>query len=650
VRVLLVHKDAEAGELPCRYHPEPNRINTMTKQNQPFIVRRYPWLMPTMAMFLGVVSANAQSVSLTDLPILPNRESGKVAPDKDKDPILFVNKTQKGEPLSIGEKTYAKGLISYHGSLSWSYALNGEYSSLVMDLGGEGMAAVRLLGDDKLLYDSGTLPRKSHLMPLIDLRGVKELQIAVVDNDGGFWNDKVVFGNPILWKATLPDAKDSPGKAGTAAPIAKIVVSPAEGPAPLDVTFTGDQSKAPAGQVGRYTWNFGDGNTETLSPNPTHSYAGPGLYEVVLQAEDDKGGVGVARALVTVRPSENLPPIAKFSTSARLVNVGEAVKFDASDSSSDDGPIASYQWDFGDGSKGEGKTVSHSYNSVGRYSAVLSVANKGAKQAKSSASIKVTGQGHAPMFPLHKGARVLLIGNSLIGFSGPIDSWLESFDKLSPHPLGLVCQSRGKGLGKLVEYATWSRLAIHDKIEEGWDVVIIQPWLDAVDPNVSDEQLLKDCKTLVDWAREVGAEPVLYEPQFGWQELEHDTALGHKRIYAMAEKLDTGFIPGGDQWLQVAKDFPMKKPGHGRSFKETDPDTLDGMMYGDFGHQNFTGALFNSMMIWKYLTGESPTELNLSATAKGINDQARKAVAWEKLPYLEKLVDSSITPASQKLR
>jgi hypothetical protein len=100
----------------------------------------------------------------------------------------------------------------------------------------------------------------------------------------------------------------------------------------------------------------------------------------------------------------------------------------------------------------------------------------------------------------------------------------------------------------------------------------------------------------------------------------------------------------------VAKDFPMKKPGHGRSFKETDPDTLDGMMYGDFGHQNFTGALFNSMMIWKYLTGESPTELNLSATAKGINDQARKAVAWEKLPYLEKLVDSSITPASQKLR
>jgi hypothetical protein len=254
------------------------------------------------------------------------------------------------------------------------------------------------------------------------------------------------------------------------------------------------------------------------------------------------------------------------------------------------------------------------------------------------------------VFPLHKGARVLLIGNSLIGFSGPIDGWLPTFDKLSPNPLGLVCASRGKGLGKLVEYATWSRLAIHDKIDEGWDVVIIQPWIDAVDPAVSDEQLLKDCKTLVDWTREVGAAPVLYEPQYGWQELDRDTALGHKRIYAMAEKLDTGFIPAGDAWLQVAKDFPMKKPGHQRSVKETDPDTLDGMMYGDFGHQNFTGALFNSMMIWKYLTGESPAELNLSATAKGVGDQAKHMVAWDKLPYLQKLVDTEITPASQKLR
>lgn len=612
--------------------------------------KRVSFVYSLIAIGLFATALNGQAVSLTDITIQPNRETGKVAPDKDKDRFLFLNKTSDGKPLAIGERTYTTGLIAYHGSLSWSYELNGEYTSLVTDLGGEGNAAVRVLGDGKLLYDSGTIPRKSHLTPLVDLRDVKELQIAIVDTDGGFWNDKVVFGNPVMLKRSLVDAKDTPGKGGTAVPIAKIVVAPAEGPAPLEVSFTGDQSKAPAGQVGRYTWSFGDGATETLAPNPTHTYPGPGLYEVVLQAEDDKGGIGVARTMIKVLPSENLPPIAMFTASVRLVKTGEAVQFDGSDSSSIDGNITSYQWDFGDGQKGEGKAVGHSYSTVGRYTATLAVTNKGGKQAKSSASIKVTGPGEAPVFPLHQGARVLLVGNSLIGFSGPIDGWLPSFDKLSPHPLGLVCQSRGKGLGKLVEYATWSRLAIHDKIDEGWDVVIIQPWLDAIDPAVTDEQLLKDCKTLVDWAREVGAFPVLYEPQMGWQELDHDQARCHERILMLAEKLDTGFIPAGQAWLQVAKDFPMKKLGHGRSVKETENDTLDGLMYGDFGHQNFNGALFNSMMIWKYLTGESPTELNLSATAKGINDQTRKMVGWDKVPYLEQVVDASITPGSQKVR
>ena len=211
-------------------------------------------------------------------------------------------------------------------------------------------------------------------------------------------------------------------------------------------------------------------------------------------------------------------------------------------------------------------------------------------------------------------------------------------------------ESKGKGLGKLVEYATWSRLDIHEKIDQGWDVVIIQPWIDAVDTKVSDDDLLKDCKTLVDWAREAGAFPVLYEPQFGWQNQDKDQAYGHQRIYHMAEVLDTGYIPAGQGWLQVAKDFPMKVPGFQRGFKETDPDTLDGMMYGDFGHQNFTGALFNALMIWKYLTGQSPTTLPLSATAPGVEAQAVKNVNWDKLPYLEKVVDQTIVPASQHVR
>jgi PKD repeat protein len=607
---------------------------------------------------LGSISASArgQAVSLTDLPVQANRESDKLPPNEGKYPALFIDKTQDGKPLAVGDKSYDKGLEAVHGSLSWSYGLDGKYTSLVTDLGQDGTATVRILGDGNLLYDSGQLPRRVPLTAMVDVRGVKELQIAVIDNDGGFWNDRVFFGNPALLTRPQPDAKDTPGTGstpgtgGTPAPLAVMAVTPANGSAPLEVKFSGDQSKAPAGQVGRYTWYFGDGATETLSPNPTHTFTAPGIYEVLLQVEDNNGGLGVTRQLVTVRPSGNQPPIAMAKTSARVIRTGESIQFDGSASSSADGAITSYQWDFGDGQTDSGMTPKHVYTQPGRYSAALTVANKAGEHAKVAVAIRVMGPNDSLPFPLPQKARVLIIGNSLIGFCGPIDGWLTIFDKMSPQPLGLVCQSRGKGLGKLVEYATWSRLAIHDKIDEGWDAVIIQPWLDAIDPNVSDAQLLKNCKTLVDWSREVGAYPVLYEPQMGWQNFSQDQATAHQRIGWLAQQLDTGFIPGGQAWARVADDFPMKTPGHGRGMKETDPATFDGLMYSDFGHQSFTGALFNSMMIWRYLTGQSMASMTVSPTGPVVEDKARQLVVWSDLPYLEKVGDEVITPASQRVR
>jgi len=604
------------------------------------------------AMLAGGTQAGySHAVNLADLPVQANRESEAAGPpDKEKDPHLLINKTANGKPLTLGTKTYGTGLLALHGSLSWSYILKGEYSGLSMDLGQEGTATLRVLGDGKLLYDAGRLPVQGHLTALVDVRTVKDLQLAVSDNDGGFWNDRVVIGNPVLTKRPLPDAADAPGRGNTTPPRARMVVTPVDGVAPLAVSFTGDQSTAPAGQVGRYTWYFGDGATESLAPNPTHTYSAPGLYEVLLQAEDDKGGVGVARQLVRVRPGEAQPPIASMKASSRLVRIAEPVEFDGQQSSSADGVITGYQWDFGDGQKADGEKVAHAYANIGRYLVTLAVRNKAGNVARVTASVRVTGPGEPPVFPLKRGARVLLIGNSLLEFCGPMGRWLMAFDQLSPRRLGLEAQARGKGLGKLVEYATWARLAIHDKIDEGWDVVIIEPWVDALDPAVSDQELLKQCKTLVDWAREVGAYPVLYEPQFGWQKQASDQARGHARIAMMADKLDTGFIPAGQAWLQVAKDFPMKIPGFERGVKETDPDTLDGLMYSDFGHQSFSGALFNALMVWRYLTGASASTIHISPGDKEVDDESRHYIQWDKLPYLEKTADRMITPAAQRVR
>ena len=62
-------------------------------------------------------------------------------------PRSSSTRPDKGAALKIGDKEYPRGLYCIHGSQSWSYDLNGEYISLVMDLGlQEGTTFVRVLG------------------------------------------------------------------------------------------------------------------------------------------------------------------------------------------------------------------------------------------------------------------------------------------------------------------------------------------------------------------------------------------------------------------------------------------------------------------------------------------------------------------------
>jgi PKD repeat protein len=57
----------------------------------------------------------------------------------------------------------------------------------------------------------------------------------------------------------------------------------------------------------------------------------------------------------------------------KVVETLEDVKFDASRSSDSDGTIISYDWDFGDGNVGSGKTVTHNYQDDGIYTVILTV-------------------------------------------------------------------------------------------------------------------------------------------------------------------------------------------------------------------------------------------------------------------------------------
>ncbi|MEM3406545.1 MAG: PKD domain-containing protein [Nitrososphaerota archaeon] len=85
---------------------------------------------------------------------------------------------------------------------------------------------------------------------------------------------------------------------------------------------------------------------------------------------------------MTIMISTNYLPIAKFSYTPIKVGLGEEVIFDASASSDPDGSISSYKWEFGDGGKGSGVKVKHSYHGLGDYLVKLTVTdNEGASNS-----------------------------------------------------------------------------------------------------------------------------------------------------------------------------------------------------------------------------------------------------------------------------
>jgi PKD repeat protein len=68
----------------------------------------------------------------------------------------------------------------------------------------------------------------------------------------------------------------------------------------------------------------------------------------------------------------NQPPVAKVGAPISLI-VNEVGQFNGSGSSDTDGTVASYNWDFGDGTTAEGVSVSHAYLNSGTFTATLTV-------------------------------------------------------------------------------------------------------------------------------------------------------------------------------------------------------------------------------------------------------------------------------------
>lgn len=71
-------------------------------------------------------------------------------------------------------------------------------------------------------------------------------------------------------------------------PVARFNAFPTEGAPPLTVFFDASKSYDPDGTIGRYAWNFGDGD-HGQGMTVDHTYDREGNYTVKLIVTDDKG-------------------------------------------------------------------------------------------------------------------------------------------------------------------------------------------------------------------------------------------------------------------------------------------------------------------------------------------------------------------------
>lgn len=136
--------------------------------------------------------------------------------------------------------------------------------------------------------------------------------------------------------------------------------------APFTVNFQ------PVGGISNFQWDFGDGTTSTAQ-NPAHTYQDAGNFTVIFSAMNANGCVGSIQksGLIKIQPPTmsllNLP----VNNGCTPYSYTPAYSLSAAEG------IASYFWDFGDGSTSVVSNPSHTYTSAGSYTIKMRVQTNG---------------------------------------------------------------------------------------------------------------------------------------------------------------------------------------------------------------------------------------------------------------------------------
>ncbi|MFK7844462.1 MAG: PKD domain-containing protein [Rhodothermales bacterium] len=149
----------------------------------------------------------------------------------------------------------------------------------------------------------------------------------------------------------------------------------------LSVTVT--DASIDDGTIVSWVWDFGDGSESTLQ-NTTHTYDEAGTYTMSLMVTDNDGLLDTAtKEVVVVADDQPQPPVASFFFDITFLTV------EFTDSSSDDGFVDTWLWDFGDGATSTEQNPTHVYESAGEYVVVLTVTDNEALSSSTTQQLSV---------------------------------------------------------------------------------------------------------------------------------------------------------------------------------------------------------------------------------------------------------------------
>ncbi len=199
------------------------------------------------------------------------------------------------------------------------------------------------------------------------------------------------------------------------------------------VNFT-DLSQINSGTaIVNWLWNFGDpvsgtNNISTLQ-NPMHIYNTPGSYTVLLLIENATGCPDTLSKIIVILPK---PPV-DFNWSSTCL--GTTTEFFTNTTVTNTGAVASYDWDFGDGTAHNTTQQDpvHNYTATGNYMVTLVIVDTAGCENLVSHIISITPQPSA-LFSMSSaclGASTYFTDHSYTSSGEPIIAWHWDFGIVS---------------------------------------------------------------------------------------------------------------------------------------------------------------------------------------------------------------------------